>query len=503
MIFDLQTLDDLSHLAESVDLECKLAQGQDGKGEVPKDFWSTYSAMANMHGGVVLLGVREKAGVFSVAGIANVEKVRTDLFNTLNNPDKVSVNLISDAEVSTLSLDGKTVLLVQIPAAMRKQKPVYLNGQPLGNTYRRLHDGDRFCDDETVKRMLAEQLDDSRDTRILDKFGLQDLEMESLHAYRNAFAVHRLGHPWIDVTDIDFLRLIGGWREHRLSGESGLTAAGLLMFGHWSAISEAFPLYFLDYQERLADQASQTRWLDRVVPDGSWSGNLYDFFRRVIRKLTADLKVPFVLKGDTRIDDTPVHQALREALVNTLIHADYSDRASVQVVKQPAGFVFRNPGMMRVPVEQALHGGASDCRNRTLHQMFLFINLGERAGSGLPKIRAGWEAAGNIMRLSDACEPFAQTLLEMDWMPASLTDTIETAVKSSPISSPISSPKTEEKILQLLRENPQCSTQRLGDALGISKRAVLKQIEKLKQQGRLARIGPPKGGYWQVGEQKS
>ncbi len=295
MIFTLNTLDDLSNLSESVELECKLVQDQEGKGEVPKDFWPTYSAMANIDGGVVLLGVREKAGVFSVAGIDNVEKVRIDLFNTLNNRSKVSTNLISDADVSVLSLEGKTVLLVNIPAATRKQKPVYLNGQPLGNTYRRLHDGDRRCDDETVKRMLAEQLEDSRDTRILNKFGLQDLDMESLHAYRNAFAVHRLGHPWVDVTDNDFLRLIGGWREDRISGESGLTAAGLLMFGQWTSIVEAFPLYFLDYQERSADQDSQTRWLDRVVPDGSWSGNLYDFFRRVIRKLTADLKVPFVL----------------------------------------------------------------------------------------------------------------------------------------------------------------------------------------------------------------
>ena len=171
-MFDLQTLDDLSLLAESIDLECKLAQGQDGKGEIPKDFWATYSAMANMHGGVVLLGVREKAGVFSVAGITNVEKLRTDLFNTLNNPGKVSVNLISDADVSAVALDGKTVLLVHIPASTRKQKPVYLNGQPLRNTYRRLHDGDRFCDDETVKRMLAEQVEDERDARILHGFSM-------------------------------------------------------------------------------------------------------------------------------------------------------------------------------------------------------------------------------------------------------------------------------------------------------------------------------------------
>lgn len=223
-MFDPQTLDDLSLLAESVELKCKLAQGQDGKGEVPKDFWPTYSAMANRHGGIVLLGVREKAGVFSVAGIANVEKVRTDLFNTLNNPGKVSINLISDADVSAVILNGKTVLLIRIPAATRKQKPVYLNGQPLGNTYRHLHEGDRLCDDETVKRMLAEQLDDSRDTRILDKFDIQDLDIDSLHAFRHAFVVQRPGHPWIEVGDLEFLRLIGAWREDRHSGEAGLTA---------------------------------------------------------------------------------------------------------------------------------------------------------------------------------------------------------------------------------------------------------------------------------------
>ncbi len=231
-----------------------------------------------------------------------------------------------------------------------------------------------------------------------------------------------------------------------------------------------------------------------MVPDGSWSGNLYDSFRRVIRKLTSDLKVPFVLKNGVRIDDTPTHQALREALVNCLIHADYSDRASVLVVKSPSGFSFRNPGVMRVPVAQALHGGASDCRNRTLHQMFLLINLGERAGSGVPKIRSGWEQEGHGLRLFDSFEPFDQTVLEMTWSKSTLAVTSEVTDTSSPISSS----KTEDRILQMLREDPKLSTQQLGDALGISKRAVLKQIEKLKEQGRLSRIGSAKGGHWEV-----
>jgi len=410
-MFDLQTLDDLHSLAETVELECKLAQGPDGKGEIPKDFWPTYSAMANAHGGVVLLGVREKHGRFSIAGLENPAKLRADLFNTLNNRAKVSVNLLSDADAEEIRIEGKSILAVRIPAATRQQRPVFLHGQPLGHTWRRLNDGDRPCSDETVKRLLAEQLEDSRDTRILDKFGLDDLDLDSLHAYRNAFAVHRPGHPWVALDDPAFLHMVGGWREDRASGQAGLTAAGLLMFGRWPAIPEAFPLYFVDFQEQTGDPDSPTRWLDRVVPDGSWSGNLYDFFRRVIRKLTADLKVPFALKDGARIDDTPTHQALREALVNCLIHADYSDRASVLVVKSPNGFRFRNPGVMRLPIAQALHGGASDCRNRTLHQMFLLINLGERAGSGVPKIRSGWEQEGHGLRLFDSFEPFDQTVL--------------------------------------------------------------------------------------------
>jgi predicted HTH transcriptional regulator len=338
----------LRELAESVELECKLAHGKDGRGEIPRDFWSTYSAMANAHGGVVLLGVREKAGKFSVAGVPDADKLRRDLFNTLNNRTKVSVNLLTEADVTVRELAGAQVLEVRIPQASRQQKPVFLNGQPLGNTYRRLHDGDRRCDDEVVKRLLAEQMEESRDTRILDKFGLDDLDRDSLRAYRNAFAVHRPGHPWVALDDLEFLRMLGGWRQDRASGEAGLTAAGLLMFGRWPALPEAFPLYFVDYQERSGDPDSPTRWLDRVVPDGAWSGNLYDFFRKVILKLTADLKVPFAVRDAVRIDDTPAHQALREALVNCLIHADYSDRASVLVVKEPAGFSFRNPGAMRI-----------------------------------------------------------------------------------------------------------------------------------------------------------
>lgn len=343
-MIEFTALDDLSLLRESVSLECKLAQGRDGKGALPDDFWPTYSAMANTDGGIVILGVRERKGQFEVAGIENPDKLRTELFNHLNNRQKVSVNLLRDEDVRAWPVEGKTLLVVEIPRARRQQRPVYLRGNPLGgHTYRRLHEGDRPLPDEDVKRMLAEQVEDSRDERILPGYGLDDLHLESLRAYRQLFANRDPSHPWNALADQAFLRQIGGWRQHRETGEAGLTLAGLLMFGQWSSITEAVPLCFLDYQERPADYATTVQWLDRIVPDGTWSGNVFDFYRRVVGKLTADIKVPFVLKGDIRQDDTPTHKALREALVNTLVHADYTGRISVLVVKEPAGFVLRNP----------------------------------------------------------------------------------------------------------------------------------------------------------------
>ncbi len=135
---------------------------------------------------------------------------------------------------------------------------------------------------------------------------------------------------------------------------------------------------------------TEQRWEDRVTTDFSWSGNVYDFYRIVYAKLSRDLKVPFSLQGDQRVSETPVHEAIREALVNTLIHADYAGSCSILVVKRPDLFGFRNPGLLRVPVDEAIRGGVSDCRNRKLQKMFQLVGLGEQSGFGFPKIYGNW-----------------------------------------------------------------------------------------------------------------
>lgn len=411
-MFQIQDLVDLQTLSESAELEFKLAQGQDGKGKLPDDFWPTYSAMANTRGGYVVLGVREKKGQLTLAGIEAIEVVRKQLFDIAGNNGKVNINLLTDDNVQVVSIDGKSLLVIEIPAARRNQKPVYLKNQPMKETYTRLHEGDHRCSEEQVKRMMAEQVEDSRDDKILTGFDFTDIDMDSLKAYKNLFAVAKPQHPWLELDLFELFKKLGGWRKDRQASVEGITLAGVLMFGTWDAIQDAVPNYFVDYRER--DEASVERWIDRVYPDGSWSENVFDFYRRTYRKLVTDLKVPFELQDGIRLDDSKAHEAIREALVNTLVHADYTGRSSILIVKRPDLFGFRNPGLMRVPPEIAVKGGESDCRNRRMHQMFLMIGAGERAGSGIPKIYSGWEwAKWRTPKLYEKDEPSEQTLLEL------------------------------------------------------------------------------------------
>ncbi|WP_448216519.1 AlbA family DNA-binding domain-containing protein [Endozoicomonas sp. 2B-B] len=121
----IETLEDIAAMRESVDVECKLAQGRDGKGAIPKDMWETYCAFANTEGGDIFLGLEEKSGHrFVLEGITDTPKVLKEFWDTLNNPQKVSACIIRDPLVKVLEIEGKSLIHIHVPPANRKQKPV-------------------------------------------------------------------------------------------------------------------------------------------------------------------------------------------------------------------------------------------------------------------------------------------------------------------------------------------------------------------------------------------
>lgn len=123
-------LKDLLANKESYHLEFKKSSEK-----LSKDIWETYSAFANTDGGYIIFGVTEPEPYqYEIKGVINPDKIRDDLFNTAANLDKVSRNILNNQNVTTETIDEKTIIIIRIDELAVNQKPLYLN-KNLSQTY--------------------------------------------------------------------------------------------------------------------------------------------------------------------------------------------------------------------------------------------------------------------------------------------------------------------------------------------------------------------------------
>ncbi|AGT33842.1 transcriptional regulator [Geobacillus genomosp. 3] len=218
------------------------------------------------------------------------------------------------------------------------------------------------------------------DSWILEHYSLSELNFETVSHYRERFARVKPNHPWNGLETKEFLYKIGAWGKLRDSSKEGLTLAGLLMFSEERIITEVLPQYFLEYREHAG--AKETGWTKRFTSqDGTWSGNVYDFYFRV----SAELERHVWLEEGRAL--------LSEALANAIVHADYGEEGGITVEKEDGAFRFANPGRFRLPVEAAIAGQMSNLRNPNIFKMFLLIDVCKRAGSGLKRMHDKQERA--------------------------------------------------------------------------------------------------------------
>lgn len=369
---------------EDVEIECKRAGGG-----LPKDLWETVSAFANTKGGRIVLGVDEKQG-FSVEGVPNVDARHKEFWDNLRNSQKVSFPVCTEDDVTVEMVDGKSLLVIRVPVAERRDRPVFINNNPSQGTYVRRHSGDYRCDRAEVKRMFREASDGTADSAILLNFTLEDLDREALEDYRNRFQTRDVASLLNGYDDWRFLRALGAVARDRAKGEEGLTVAGLLMFGLPEAIREWRGRHLVDYRQLPEHMDEQERWVKRLP----YEGHLFGAFFRIYPQLTENLPTPFQLKGGIRVEEGPAHVALREALVNLLVHADYAESDASLILRSPEGYLFRNPGRSRVPEDDMLTGNRSQPRNPGLALMFRQVGLADEAGTGIPKIVQAWGELG-------------------------------------------------------------------------------------------------------------
>ena len=385
-----QQILEILRCGERINLECKKAENK-----LPNSVWETYSSFANTEGGIILFGVEENLQEndfdkrFTFVSIKNPAQRLKDFWNTINS-SKVSCNILVDADAGFCEVKGKNIIWIRVPRANYRQRPVYINDNPMKGSYKRNYEGDYHCTEYEIKAMFRDANDSCGDGTTLNGYTLNDIDANTLRSYRIEFEHSNPGHIWNGYDNREFLRNMGGYGIDRATGQEWLTAAGLLMFGKGLAVRERFDNIRMDFIDE-SNLAPGSRYSDRLTYDGSWENNLYNFLRLILPKLMMGIKRPFRLEGIVRVDDTPIHKAIREAAVNMIIHSDYMLTGILKVKKTDSGFVFSNPGKLKLPVQDIYEGGHSLARNPKIQNMFRMIGFGENLGSGFPTILKSWE----------------------------------------------------------------------------------------------------------------
>ena len=198
---------DLKHLEkyrENNRIEAKKALGG-----LPESIWETYSAFANTLGGMILLGVEEAPDKsLRAVDLPDPDRLVKLFWDAVNNPQKASVNILSNKDVRIEKVSGKRIIVINVPRADRYYRPVYVYGNPL-NTYRRNGEGDYKVTREAYQAMVRDASVRSQDMIVLNEMSTAVFNAETVRGYRQRMKLTRPGHVWETLDDDEFLLKIG------------------------------------------------------------------------------------------------------------------------------------------------------------------------------------------------------------------------------------------------------------------------------------------------------
>ena len=212
-------------------------------------------------------------------------------------------------------------------------------------------------------------------------------------------------------------------------------------------------------------------------------------------KKAEGLPKPFKLEGIQRIDETPLHKAVREAFVNLIIHADYlMDAGTLKVIKKNRSFEFTNPGILKLPVEDIFRGGNSKPRNSHMQTMLRMVGFGDNAGSGFPTIVAAWDAEGWVKPELIEDTILNQVTLKLDMVKAENAVQEASAVLKSAEEMPKSAEvehmtEQEKTIFEYVREQEMITTAIACKLLNIKERRAREILSEMCNKNYLKKKG--------------
>lgn len=394
----LDLLEKLNQLDEHASIEAKTARDQAGA-----SILETISAFANepgLGGGDILLGLKrndaEEYPLYVITGVSDPDKLQTDIASqcatTFNVPIRPEITVESVEVEHDGRRESKQVITIHINEAQPSEKPVYFRskGLPKG-AFRRIGSSDIKCTDDDLLVLYQGRQNQTYDEILVQDADLSELDPDAIEEYRKVRATVNPDAEELQWSNEELLKALRCVKN--INGEARPTVAGLLLFGNSKALRRCFPMMRADYI-----RVPGKTWVEN--PDERFQsidmrGPLIRLIRRVQTTIADDLPSAFSLEANAvQRRDTPLIplRAIREAVVNALMHRDYRVNSPVQIIRYANRIEIRNPGYS-LKSQDRLGEPGSEARNPTIAAVLHETNFAETKGSGIGVMRRQMEDA--------------------------------------------------------------------------------------------------------------
>lgn len=370
--------------------ECPWIEAKGG-GESTHTVIETVCAFSNepgLGGGYILMGVAiDESALFpqyKVSGVADPDKFQRDFATQCAGMFNIPVR----PELTVEKLEEKNVIKIWINEVPARQKPVYFktDGLPSG-ALRRIGSTDQHCTEDDMHVFYQDST--SYDQTPVKGITVTHIDENAIKRYRTLREKVNPSAEELTYNDADLLQALGCINREK---PDELNIAGLLLFGTSMIQRATFPMLRVDYIRVPGNQ-----WVQD--PDDRFTtidmrGPLILVLYRLIDAINADLPKGFLLPDDdiqATSSGLPL-KALREAIVNALMHRSYREHRPTQVIRYNNRIDIINPGFS-LKSEEKLGQPGSETRNPFIAAVFHDTNLAETKGSGIRAMRRLMQAA--------------------------------------------------------------------------------------------------------------
>jgi ATP-dependent DNA helicase RecG len=436
-----------------------------------KDAIETIAAFANTRGGTLLVGVEDNGNISGTT--TNKETVQ----NWLNQVKLSTIpSIIPDVEV----VDVRNKKVVFIRVVEYPIKPVSFRGKYI----KRVKNSNHQMDISEVTDLHLKTFNTSWDYYIDTHHSLEDISLEKVMC----FIEKANKYKDIKISD-DPIRVLN---KFELIRENKITYGGFLLFMKETSALTTIEMGRFQTPTIIKDSVTLKNDLFSEVEA------VMDFIKKHINK-------SYIISGNIRREerwDYPL-AALREIVVNAIVHRDYRDASDSIVKIFDDKIEFYNPGKLPegLSVEKLLSGDyISTIRNKKVAEIFKEADIIEKYGSGIKRIQEGLSAHGlPAPEFEEIGGGFRVTVFknttEKDRLRDRIKDRLKDRIKGE---KPGYTGEKEKMLLEKIKENPLVTAEELSAFLNINERNTRKYLAKLKEEGKIKRVGSRKNGNWEV-----